>query len=70
MLITSHNDNLIMFSENITVILKFTIDFDGTPVSLWSLTVDFCQRNVVSKHQDLRCLNLYIMFIIFYKALN
>ena len=43
MLITSHNDNLIMFSENITVILKFTIDFDGTPVSLWSLTVNFCQ---------------------------
>ena len=28
MLKTSHNDNLIMFSENITVILKFTIDFD------------------------------------------
>ena len=41
MLITSHNDNLIMFSENIMVILKFTIDFDGTPVSLWSLTVNF-----------------------------
>ena len=34
MLTTSHNDNLIMFSENITVILKFTIDFDRTPVAL------------------------------------
>ena len=30
MLIISHNDNLIMFSGNIMVILKFTIDFDGT----------------------------------------
>ena len=46
MLITSHNDNLIMFSENITVILKFTIDIHGTPVSLWSLTINFCQSVV------------------------
>ena len=46
MLITSHNDNLIMFSENIMVILKFTIGFDGTPVPLWSLTVNFCQSVV------------------------
>ena len=37
MLITSYNGNLIMFSINIMVILKFTIDFDGTPVSLWFL---------------------------------
>ena len=76
MLITSHNDSLIMFSENITVILKFTIDFDGTPVSLLSLTVNFChsvvsfELNVVSKHQDLQCLNVHIMFIIFYKTLK
>ena len=70
MLITSHNDNLIMSSENVMVILKFTIDFDGTRVSLWSLTENFCQRNVVSKHQDLHCLNVYIMFIIFFKGLN
>ena len=46
MLITTHNDNLIKFSENTVVILKFTIDFDGTPVSLWSLTVTFCQSVV------------------------
>ena len=26
--------------------LKLTIDFDGTPVSLWSLTVNFCQSVV------------------------
>ena len=47
MLITNHNDNLIMFSENIRVILKFTVGFDETPVSRWSLTVNFCQ-NVAS----------------------
>ena len=64
MLITSHNDNLIIFSENITVILKFTIDFDKTAVLLWSLMVNFCQSvvsfylNVVSKHQDLQRLNV------------
>ena len=46
MLITSLNDNLIMFSENITVILKFTIDIHGTPVSLLSLTINFCQSVV------------------------
>ena len=46
MLITGHNDNLIMLSESITVILKFAIDFDGTPVSLWPLTVNFCQSVV------------------------
>ena len=76
MLITSQNDNQIMFSENITVIFKFAIDFDETPVSLWSLTVNFCQSavsfylNVVSKHKDLQCLNVCIMFIIFYKTLK
>ena len=46
MLITSHNDNLIKFSENITAILKFTIDFDGTPAFLWSLTVNYCESVV------------------------
>ena len=46
MLITSHNDNLIMYSKNITVILKLTIDFDGTPVPLWSLMVNFCESVV------------------------
>ena len=43
MLITSHNDNLMMFSENITVILKVTIDYDGTPVPHWFFTVNVCQ---------------------------
>ena len=56
MSITSHNDNLIMFFENITVILKLTIDFDGTPVSLWSLTVNFCQSVETSGFTMSKCI--------------
>ena len=75
MLITSHNDNLIMFSENITVILKFTIDFDDTSVPLvlngkFLSQCSFILAKRSVEHQDLQSLNVYIMFIIFYKMLK